>query len=86
LAKVTLFVENLGSETAEDFFVTAGFYTQDDLKINVETETISSLKPSMKEKITLLIDIPQNAETWFKTKVYMEGEIVDEKESASSFP
>jgi len=86
LAKVTLFVENLGSATAEDFFVTAGFYTQDDLEINVETETISSLKPGMKKKITLLIDIPQNTETWFKTKVYMEGEIVDEKDSASSFP
>ncbi|MCK4347425.1 MAG: hypothetical protein KAW47_02300, partial [Thermoplasmatales archaeon] len=86
LVKATLFVENLGSATAKDFFVTAGFYTQSDLEINVETETIPSLKSGMKEKITILIDIPQNAETWFKTKVYLEGEIVDEKESASSFP
>ena len=86
LVKATLFVENLGSATAKDFFVTAGFYTQSDLEINVETETIPSLKSGMKEKITILIDILQNAETWFKTKVYLEGEIVDEKESASSFP
>jgi len=85
LAKVTLFVENLGCKTAEDFFVSAGFYTQNDLEINAETEHISYLESGMKKKITLLINIPQNVETWFKTKVHMEGKIVDEKESLFSF-
>jgi len=84
--KTSLIVENLGSGTAENIPVTAGFYTQNNLEFNVETEIILSLKPGGKEKITLIADIPRDATTWFKTRVYLEDEIVNEKESASSFP
>ena len=71
---------------AENILVTAGFYTQNNLEFNVETEIILSLKPGGKEELTLIADIPQDATTWFKTRVYLEDEIVNEKESASSFP
>jgi len=84
--KASLIVENLGSGIAENILVTAGFYTQNNLEFNVETEIILSLKPGSKEKITLMVDIPQDATTWFKTRVYLEDELVNEKESASSFP
>ena len=84
--KVTLFVENIGSTTAENILVKAGFYTQDNLELNAGIEIIPSLKPGMKEKITLTADIPSDVTTWFKTRIYLENDIVDEKESASSFP
>jgi hypothetical protein len=84
--KASLIVENLGSGIAENILVTAGFYTQNNLEFNVEAEIILSLKPGAKEKITLMVDIPQDATTWFKTRVCLEDEIVNEKESASSFP
>jgi len=84
--KTSLIVENLGSDMAKNILVTAGFYTQNNLEFNVKTETILSLKPGVKEEITLMADIPQDATTWFKTRVYLEDEIVNEKESASSFP
>jgi len=84
--KASLIVENLGSDTAENILITAGFYTQNNLELNVETKSILSLKPGVKEKITLMVDIPQDATTWFKTRVFLEDKIVNEKESASSFP
>jgi len=84
--KASLIVENIGSDIAKDNLVTAGFYTQNNLEFNVETEIIISLKPGAKEQIVLMVDIPQDVKTWFKTRVYLEDEIVNEKESASSFP
>ena len=84
--KASLVVENLGSGIAESILVAAGFYTQNNLELNVETEIILSLKPGVREEITLMVNIPQDATTWFKTRVYLEDEIVNEKESASSFP
>ena len=84
--KASLIVENLGISMAENILVTAGFYTQNNLEFNVETEIILSLKPGGKEELTLIADIPQDATTWFKTRVYLEDGIVNEKESTSSFP
>jgi len=83
--KVKLIVENLGSATAEDVLVKCGFYTQSDLELNAKTKTISSLEPMMKEEITLTADIPTGITTWFKTRIYLDNEVVDEQESASPF-
>lgn len=84
--KVKLIVENLGSVTAENILVKGGFYTQYGLELNAETDVISSLKPMMREEITLTADIPKGVTTWFKTMIYLDNEVVDEQESASSFP
>ena len=84
--KITLIVENLGSTTAENVLVKGSFYTGYDQELNAETDVISSLKPMAKEEITLVVDIPKGLTTWFKTKVYLDNKVVDEKESASSFP
>lgn len=84
--KVALLVENLGVETAENVKVIGGFYKANDLKVASESQTISSINPRMKKEVTLSIDIPKSVETWFKTRIYFQYEIVDEKESLSSFP
>lgn len=84
--KATLFVENLGNETAKNILVEGGFYTRYGLRPTAETEVISSLKPGMKKKITLMVDIPPGVTTWFKTKIYLDNQVVDEKKTASSFP
>jgi len=83
--KVTLIVTNLGSETAKNIMVKGGFYTQSGLELNAETDVISALKPMMKEEITLMVDIPKGVTAWFKTRIYLNNEVVDEQESASSF-
>jgi hypothetical protein len=84
--KITLIVENLGSTTAENVLVKGGFYTEYNQELNAETDIISSLKPMAKEEITLTVDIPKGLTTWFKTKIYLDNKVVDEQESASSFP
>lgn len=84
--KVTLFVENLGIETAENVKVIGGFYKVSDLKVVSKSQTISSLDPGMKKKVTLSVNIPKSVETWFKTRIYYNYEIVDERESRDSFP
>ncbi len=84
--KVTLIVENLGSSTAENVIAKGGFYTEYDQELIFETDIISSLKPMAKEEITLIADIPKGLTTWFITKIYLDNKVVDEQESASSFP
>ena len=84
--KVTLYVENIGNANAENIMVSAGFYTQKDSELNVETKIIPLLRPGMKDKVTIIVDIPIDFTTWFKTRIYYENDIVDQKESASSFP
>jgi len=84
--QVSLYVENLGLETARDIKVIAGFYTISDLTIDTEDTAISLLLPNYKKKVTLSVDIPVGVESWFITKLYYDHEVVDKKESASSFP
>jgi hypothetical protein len=84
--KATVFVKNLGSDTAEDVLVKAAFYTSYGQAFSTETKNISSLGPGMKTKVILLTDIPLGVNTWFKTRIYLDGEVVDEREAASSFP
>ena len=83
--KATVFVENYGNDTAEDIEIKAGFYAGG-LELNIQTETISSLEPGMKTKKTLVAYPPSGFTTSFKTQLYLNGELVDERESASSFP
>jgi hypothetical protein len=83
--KVKLIVENLGSTSAENVLVKGAFYTQYGLELNPKTSVISLLKPMMKEEITFIVDIPPGVTTWFKTRIYLDNEVVDEQESASSF-
>jgi len=84
--KVTAIVENLGSGTAEDILVKGAFYTQNDLELNAESKVISSLKPGIKKEITITPDIPKSVTTWFKTRIYLGDDCVDEHEAVSSFP
>ncbi len=84
-AKVTIFVENLGLETANNILIEGIFSTQTGEEYNLEQESISSLEPGMKESITIMVDIPKGLKTWFKTRVVLDGEVVDERESASPF-
>jgi len=84
--KVRLIVENLGIETANNFEVTSGFYDDFGVNRNSESILINSLDPSMKEKIILSVNIPKSYITTFKTRINLDYEIVDEKQSASTFP
>jgi hypothetical protein len=84
--QVTAIVENLGVTTANNIIVEGAFVSLSGHKINYKNTIISSLETGMKKKISLKVDIPDTIITNFKTRIYYNGEIVDEQESASTFP
>ena len=83
---VKAIVENLGTTTAYNVLVEGAFVTLSGDKANFEGKVISEIDPGKKEKIALSIDIPNGVITKFKTRVYLDGEMVDEQESVSTFP
>ncbi|PNX45512.1 MAG: hypothetical protein BV456_13510, partial [Thermoplasmata archaeon M8B2D] len=84
--KVIFFVQNLGNTKAEDIVVEGVFYTENGIELNSEKITISSLEPGEKKKNQLSINIPKGYKTYFETRIYLNGEIVDTEKSKSSFP
>ena len=85
LVKVTIFIENHGNSIAENVIVEAGFFNLADYKVASQRQTITSLEPGMKEKVILSVNIPVGIETSFKTKLIMDGEVVDTRESVDTF-
>jgi hypothetical protein len=84
--KVNLFVENHGSTTADSVTVKAGFYSDYGAELNVETTVVTDLEPGSIKKASLIAVIPTFLTTTFKTRVYFDYKIIDEKETASTFP
>jgi hypothetical protein len=85
--KVKCIVSNYGDITAEDITIDGAFYTlATDVKLNYDTVTISEIKPGMKNIAILEVQYPTDTITTFKTKIQYNGEYVDERESASTFP
>ena len=84
--KVPIILENLGRSTATNVKIEVAFHSSSGIKYNEEYEFISVLKPFTKKEITLSADIPKPMQTWFKTRIYYDGEMVDERESSSPFP
>ena len=83
--KMKIMIQNLGTKTAYDFYVTAAFYDQQGNELNVETKLISSLEYSDKTVVEMQIDVPQGLSTKLKTRIYYDNEMVHEKESTNIF-
>jgi len=83
---VNVIIENLGITTAYSVLVEGAFITQSGDKENFENTIISKLEPNEKKKVSLSINIPKNSITNFKTRIYLDGKIVGEQESVSTFP
>jgi hypothetical protein len=84
--KVTALVQNAGSASARRVTVTAGFYTAGGEDKESKTKIIPVIPAMGKEQISLMVNIPQEGPTWFTTKVFLNGTLLDERKSATSFP
>ena len=84
--KLDAIVENDGRSTAYNIRVEGAFVTSIGLTIQSNDYVISSLKPGKKQKVTITVDIPQTVLTTFKSRIYLNGEVVDSKESSEPFP
>lgn len=83
--KVKIYVKNIGIASAENVIVTAGFFSENGLELNSKSKIIDFLESAGVEKIMLISTITEDVTTVFKTKVKINGEIVDEQQSASNF-
>jgi len=84
--KLKILIDNLGRKTAYNFEIQGAFYNQNDVSFNKETTSISILATGEKKIVELKINVPQGISTTLKTKIYLDNEMVHEKESSSSFP
>ncbi len=83
--KSIVFVENFGNSIASDVKIEGVFYTDSGLEFQPEKVTIDEIKSGEKEKIILSVQKPTGINTWFKTRIIYEGNVVDTKESKSYF-
>jgi predicted transglutaminase-like cysteine proteinase len=83
--KIIAFVENLGNKTAENVNFQAVFYTNEGLIILSEDKFIGDIPAFSKEKVIISISLPKVANSWFETRVVVDGEIVDTQKSKNSF-
>ncbi len=84
--KLKILIENLGRKAAYHFEIQGAFYNQNGISFNKETTSISLLVAGEKKVVELKINVPQDIPTVLKTKIYLDNEMVHEKESSSSFP
>jgi hypothetical protein len=84
--KAIIFLENIGSQIAENITIIAGFFTDNEETITSQNAIIQSLSIGTKKKITFFVNIPKDIPTNFSTKIYYQNNIVDMQTSVSSFP
>jgi len=85
LVKVSCIVENLGIETADSIIVEGGFFLLGGTKIKGESTTIYSLDAGSKTEVKITVDTPSTKNIWFKTRIYYDNYMVDDRESADAF-
>jgi len=83
--KLKLIVENIGNTYAENISITGAFYSSNDVQYNQEKIKISYLQPQEKKQVSLKLNVPKGVSTIFKTKLYLDEELVEEKQSTTTF-
>ena len=83
---LNILVENLGRNDAYNFEIKGTFYNQNNVGFNKETASIFSLNAGEKKVVEMKINVPKAFSTNLKTQIYVDNEMVHEKESSSSFP
>jgi hypothetical protein len=83
---VTMIIENLGTTTISDIEIRGAFYDNTSRVYNQETMSIPSIAVGEKRVVELSIDVPSLVSTTLKTQLYMNGMMVDQRESTSRFP
>jgi hypothetical protein len=84
-----MILENLGGETSANIEVRGAFYDTMSRIYNQETTMISPLAAGEKRLVKLSVDVPTTVGeqgTTLKTQLYINGVMVNSRESTSRFP
>jgi predicted transglutaminase-like cysteine proteinase len=83
---VTMIIENLGIAASSDIEVRGAFYDNTSRIFNQETMSVSSIAAGQKRVVKLSVDVPSLTSTTLKTQLYLNGIMVNQRESTSRFP
>jgi predicted transglutaminase-like cysteine proteinase len=86
---VQMILENLGGESSANIEVRGAFYDNMSCIYNQETTMISPLAAGEKRLVKLSVDVPTTVVeqgTTLKTQLYMDGMMINQRESTSRFP
>ncbi len=84
--KLKLLVKNLGSTAASSFEIQGAFYDERNNSYNANTSYGSLLDPQGQMICNLQVNVPKDVSTVLRTKIYLNGVMVHERQSSSHFP
>jgi hypothetical protein len=84
--RIIMIIENLGTAAAFDIEVRGAFYDNSSQVYNQEITYIPSIAEGEKRIMELSIDVPSSVSVTLQTQLYLNGVMVDERESTSQFP
>ncbi len=86
VVKAVAYTSNLGNKTAEDVVVEGLFFIEGtDTEFSNEQIIIQELKSGDKKKTVISCSIPDSVKTKFKTRIYLDGNVVDNESSKDYF-
>ena len=83
---VTMIIENLGTVATSAIEVRGAFYDNTSRIYNQETINVTSIGAGEKRMVELSVDVPPLVSTTLKTQLFLNGMMLDQRESTSRFP
>jgi hypothetical protein len=83
---VTMIIENIGTAATSNIEVRGAFYDKTSRIYNQETMNVSSITAGQKRLVEISVDVPQLIPTTLKTQLFLNGMMVNQRESTSRFP
>jgi hypothetical protein len=83
---VQMVLENLGTAVTSDIEVRGAFYDNASRLYNQQTTDVPSIDAGGKRLVELSVDVPALISTTLKTQLYLNGMMVNQRESTQRFP
>jgi hypothetical protein len=83
---VTVIIENLGTTSTSDIEIRGAFYDNESQIYNQERLSVLSIAIGEKRLVELSVDVPSFVSVTLKTQLYLNGMMIDQRESSALFP
>ncbi len=83
--RIRMVLENLGTAATDDIEVRGAFYENGSVLYNQQIVEVPSVIAGEKRLVELSVDVPSGISTILKTQVYLDGIMVNQRESTQRF-
>lgn len=87
--RVKMILENLGAAVASNIEIHGAFYDNMSLIYNLQAMSVTPIVAGQKKLVEISVDVPSSVAvktTTLKTQLYLDGGMVNQRESTSRFP